>query len=92
MLFRSGIDKIVLVTDVWHMGRSQLAFRHYGLTALAAPTDFPTGFFREPPPWWQPSIMLLPMNMFGLSECFGQIKYRLRYAINDPVVAPASGP
>lgn len=79
MLGKLGLKKIVLVTDVWHMGRSQMAFAHYGVHALAAPTDFPSGFFKEQPGLFAPRAILFPMNLFGLSECLGQIKYRVQY-------------
>ena len=79
VLAKNGIRKFVLVTDVWHMGRSMLAFAHYGLHPLAAPTDFPMGFFLSRPYLLEPKAGLLQVNMFGLSECLGQIQYRLMY-------------
>ena len=79
VLAKNGIKKFVLVTDVWHMGRSMLAFAHYGLHPLAAPTDFPMGFFLSRPYLLEPKAGLLQVNMFGLSECLGQIQYRLMY-------------
>jgi len=79
VLAKNGIKKFVLVTDVWHMGRSTLAFAHYGLHPLAAPTDFPMGFFLNSPHLLEPKAGLLQVNMFGLSECLGQIQYRVMY-------------
>lgn len=79
LLQKHHITKAVLVTDVWHMGRAMLAFDHYKVQALPAPTDFPMGFFTQPPALLMPRATLFPMNLFGLSECLGQIKYRLQY-------------
>ncbi|PTQ90410.1 YdcF family protein [Agitococcus lubricus] len=79
LLHNMGIKDIILVTDSWHMGRAKLAFEHYGFKVLPAPTDFPMGFFDRTPAILQPKAALFMMNLFGLSECLGQIKYRLQY-------------
>lgn len=79
MLKKEGINNIVLVTDAWHMGRGKLAFDHYGFSALAAPTDFPMGFYQNQPNLLQPKAGLFLMNIFGVSECLGHIKYRVKY-------------
>ena len=79
VLRQQGIKKFVLVTDVWHMGRSQLAFAQYNLYPLAAPTDFPMGFYQKQPSLLQPKADLFLMNIFGVSECLGHIKYRVKY-------------
>lgn len=79
VLTKHHIKKFVLVTDVWHMGRSTLAFAHYNLHPLAAPTDFPMGFFPQRPHLLAPKASLFMMNMYGVSECLGHIKYRVSY-------------
>ncbi len=79
LLKKQGIEKVVLVTDVWHMGRGKLAFEHYGFKALAAPTDFPMGFYKNKPSLLMPKAALFMMNMYGVSECLGHIKYRVSY-------------
>lgn len=40
LLKRSGILRIALVTDAWHMPRAKAAFTKYGLTVTPAPTGF----------------------------------------------------
>jgi uncharacterized SAM-binding protein YcdF (DUF218 family) len=40
ILERSGISRVLLVTDAMHMRRSVMAFTHAGLTVVAAPTIF----------------------------------------------------
>ncbi|HWT71829.1 MAG TPA: YdcF family protein [Oxalicibacterium sp.] len=40
MLRKSGIQRILLVTDAIHMQRARLAFQRTGLTVIAAPTVF----------------------------------------------------
>lgn len=79
LLKKHGIEKVVLVTDVWHMGRGKLAFEHYGFKVLAAPTDFPMGFYKNKPSLLAPKAALFMMNMYGVSECLGHIQYRVRY-------------
>ncbi len=79
LLQKEGVNKIVLVTDAWHMGRGKLAFDHYGFQALAAPTDFPMGFFQHPPRLLKPKASIFLMNIFGVSECLAHIKYRVNY-------------
>ncbi len=80
VLAQQGITRVVLVSDAWHMGRAKLAFERYGVLVLPAPTDFPMGFFEQKPALLQPKAALFLMNVFGLSECFGQVKYRVMYA------------
>lgn len=79
LLAKNGIKKFVLVTDVWHMGRGKLAFAHYNLHPLAAPTDFPMSFYQHKPSLLTPKATLFMMNMYGVSECLGHIKYRVSY-------------
>jgi uncharacterized SAM-binding protein YcdF (DUF218 family) len=82
LLQSQGIKNIVLVTDAWHMSRSVLAFEHFGFRVLAAPTEFPEGFFINPQALLQPTAMMFSANLRGLAEVLGHVKYRVRYWLN----------
>ena len=40
VLKASGIGRVYLVTNAWHMPRSLIAFRHFGLEAIPVPSRF----------------------------------------------------
>ena len=40
MLQASGIRRVYLVTNAWHMRRSLIAFRHFGIDAIPVPSRF----------------------------------------------------
>ena len=79
LLQSQGISNIVLVTDAWHMSRSVLAFKHFGFNVVAAPTEFPEGFFIKPQGLLKPTAMMFSANLRGLAEVLGHVKYRVRY-------------
>lgn len=54
LLARDGIQRIALVTQAWHLPRSQKHFEAVGLTVLAAPTGF-IGPLERPLLEWLPS-------------------------------------
>lgn len=79
LLQQQGIKKVILVTDAWHMSRAVLAFTHAGFDVIAAPTEFPEGFYQQQQQWWQPSLILYSQHIRGWTEVFGHIKYNVRY-------------
>lgn len=79
LLLALEIKNVVLVTDAWHISRAQLAFEHYGLNIVPAPTDLPDGFFEQSPPWWSARAFLFQYNLQGIAEVLGHVKYRLAY-------------
>ncbi len=81
LLIKNNIQKIVLVTDAWHMSRSVLAFRQAGFNVIPAPTEFPDGFYVNQKRWWQADLHTYTQNLRGWSEIFGHVKYRVRYAL-----------
>lgn len=81
LLSKNNIQKIVLVTDAWHMSRSVLAFKQAGFNVIPAPTEFPEGFYINQKQWWQANLNTYIQNLRGWTELFGHVKYRVRYAL-----------
>ena len=74
----AGIDRILLVTDAWHMPRALIAFRGLGLTLIPAPT----GFYISRPGWLEslaPTAQGLQRSAYALHEMIGNLWYRLAY-------------
>jgi len=79
LLHELGIDRIVLVTQAYHMPRAELEFRKAGFRVVPAPTAF-IGH-QGPLSWadWVPSVSAWS-NVFLLAhEAVGMFWYRLRY-------------
>lgn len=91
-LFKAaGIDKVVVVTHAWHMRRSLLAFRNYGLVVIPAPVwrfGYPpgsvAGTLMPRATTWQDSYFALHewigIGWYDLRATFGN---RSRQAIKD---------
>jgi len=77
MLRAEGIRKVLLVTSAWHMPRSLLAFRAFGLDPVPAPTGFivPTNWRL---PSWLPSGRGLQQSQWALHEMIGTLWYRYK--------------
>jgi uncharacterized SAM-binding protein YcdF (DUF218 family) len=78
MLKPSGIDRVIVVTNPWHMERAIWSFNRAGLQAIPSPlpprsTEFLdwTDFF--------PSLRALQQTFYDLHELLGLAYYRLRY-------------
>lgn len=69
-----GIRKVLLVTSAWHMPRSLLAFRAFGLDPVPVPTGFvvPTNWRL---PSWLPSGRSLQQSQWALHEMIGRAYY-----------------
>ncbi|RZU37055.1 uncharacterized SAM-binding protein YcdF (DUF218 family) [Fluviicoccus keumensis] len=89
MLLPAGIKRVVLVTDAWHMGRSWQIFRYYGFEVIPAPTGYPLSYMKSAPRALEPRADLFLINLFGLSELLGQVKYRFSYR-TSPTPVPAT--
>ncbi len=80
ILERSGIDRVLLVTEAFHMRRATASFRALGLCVLPAPT-----FFLGPAEGtvtWQdlvPSAAGLELSVLALHEALGLLYYQLRF-------------
>lgn len=79
ILLQRGINRIILVTQAYHMPRAESEFRKAGFDVLPAPTAFigrTAGFSAFD---WIPSVRALE-HVFLLShESLGMLWYRLRY-------------
>jgi uncharacterized SAM-binding protein YcdF (DUF218 family) len=82
LLARDGIRRVAVVSDAIHLPRALQSFRHYGLTAIAAPTSFfagpgAGGMLQD----WLPSASGLRLSHYALHEHLGRIYYRIRYGM-----------
>lgn len=80
LLRRAQLERIILVTQAFHMPRALVQFKNMGFTVLAAPTDF-MGSEQE----WRmtqfiPSILALTHSILLIHEWIGYYWYRYRYA------------
>jgi len=79
ILARRGWDEVLLVTSATHMHRALLAFRHAGVDAIPAPTDFLAVDSHSPAPMrWIPSAEALSGTTHALHEYIGRLWYRIR--------------
>ena len=70
MLQRDGVQRIALVTDIWHMPRSVAAFERAGLVVTPAPMAFVLPLERGLLQWL-PSAQGLLASRLVLRECLG---------------------
>jgi uncharacterized SAM-binding protein YcdF (DUF218 family) len=75
-----GIDRVLLVTQGWHMPRSRLAFEQVGFKVIEAPTGL-TGDPASGPLAWIPSPNAFAESGVALREWLGLIWYRLQSAL-----------
>jgi len=76
ILREHGIHKIALVTEAFHMRRSELVFRKQGLNVVPAPCCFrsdPDGI-----DGWVPAARAIQWNEDSLHELFGMLWYKMR--------------
>ena len=81
ILARHSIRSIYLVTHAWHMRRALIAFRHFGITATAAPVrldPFPRGV----PAQFAPRLKGWTESYDAFHEAIGCLYYLLR--AHDP--------
>lgn len=77
MLGASGIERVALVSQAWHLPRAQAAFERAGLLVTPAPTEF-----ASPPPAglaaWLPRVYHLHQSTRALHEWLGRAELTLR--------------
>ncbi len=79
LLRGEGIDRVVLVTQAWHMPRARWCFERAGLRVLAAPAGFlgvPNGRALG---GWLPEARALWQSRLLLNEALGLLVYPLLY-------------
>ena len=77
LLRGDGVHAVYLVTSAWHMRRSLMAFRHFGIAATPAPLRFDRW------PRWEidtfvPHISSLLISYYALHEWIGCVYYAWR--------------
>lgn len=83
VLKKAGFEKILLVSQAWHLPRARYVFEQQGLTVFSAGT----GYYR-PRPWrftgqyWLPEPEALQASYWALHEHLGLGWYRLRALIH----------
>lgn len=81
ILQRADVSTIVLVTDAFHMQRSEEQFLQQGFTVIAAPMNFHS---KEAFEWqWKllfPTVNSLKWSYLSLHEMLGRVWYRMRYS------------
>ena len=77
-LREAGVSRIVLVTQAYHMRRSQAAFEAAGLEVLAAPHGFMGGVKVDGLASFLPSAGAVRISWLALHEALGLVWYRLR--------------
>ena len=77
MLREAGIKRVYVVTNAWHMKRALIAFRHFGIVAIAAPSRFdiePGHKFED----FMPRVSAWMRSYFAVHEWIGCAWYGLR--------------
>lgn len=83
LLQKSGIRKIYLVTQAWHMPRSAEMFRRAGFEVVEAPTAFSTRYRLDPLAFMPNAGSLHDSGIFA-HELIGLMWYGLKSAISKP--------
>jgi uncharacterized SAM-binding protein YcdF (DUF218 family) len=78
VLKAAGINRIVLVTQAFHMRRSALVFEAQGLQVLKAPVGFMGGNGADLSLAWLPSASGIESTYLAGHEAIGLLLYRLR--------------
>lgn len=78
-LRQRGIERIILVTQAYHMPRAESEFRKVGFQVLPAPTAFIGREVRHSLFDWIPSVRSFEHVFLLTHESIGMLWYRLRY-------------
>lgn len=79
ILRAEGIQRIVLVTNAWHMPRSRWSFEQLGFEVVSAPVGFLSGSNGRPLNGWLPEGKAMWQNTALLNEAIGSVLYRLNH-------------
>ena len=84
ILQTEGIQRVLLVTDAWHMPRSRWSYEQLGFSVTSAPVGFLSGANSRPLNGWMPESKALWQNTALLNEAIGALLYRLSYRAPKP--------
>lgn len=79
MLKAEGVERVVVVTQAWHVPRARWSFERAGLQVVAAPVGFLGRSSGRPFGGWVPDAKAFWQNGQLLNEAVGQVGYRLFY-------------
>lgn len=74
-----GIQRVVLVTQAWHMPRSRWSYEQFGFAVVSAPVGFLSVPNSRPLNGWMPESKALWHTTALLNEAIGAALYRLSY-------------
>lgn len=80
ILQAQGINRVVLVTNAWHMPRSRWSFEQFDFEVVSAPVGFLSGPNNRPFNGWLPEAKAMWQNTALLNEILGAVLYRLTYS------------
>lgn len=89
ILQAEGLNRVVLVTDAWHMPRARWSFEQVGLKVISAPISFWGSANHRPLGGWLPEARAFWQNTVLLNELIGQRLYQYSYSDkNNQLPAP----
>ena len=80
ILQAEGIQRVVLVTNAWHMPRSRWSFEQFGFAVVSAPVGFLGGANGRPLNGCIPESKAMWQNTALLNEAIGSLLYRMNYS------------
>ncbi len=84
ILQAQGINRVVLVTNSWHMPRSRWSFEQFDFEVVSAPVGFLSVANGRPLNGWLPESKAMWQNTALLNEALGAALYRLTYNAKSP--------
>ncbi len=79
ILKAEGVQRVVLVTNAWHMPRSRWSYEQFGFAVVSAPVGFLGGANNRPLNGWLPESKAMWHNTALLNEALGSFMYKLNY-------------
>ena len=81
ILQTEGIQRVILVTDAWHMPRSRWSFEQFGFDVVTAPVGFLSVANGRPLNGWMPESKAIWQSTALINEAIGTVMYRLTYSV-----------
>ena len=79
LLQAQGVQRVVLVTQAWHMPRARWCFEQAGFEVITAPMGFLSAGYQRPLGGWLPESRAIWQNSQLLNEALGLWFYPLAY-------------
>ncbi|MDP3814550.1 YdcF family protein [Pseudomonas sp.] len=81
MLKETGLKRVLLVTQAWHMPRARWSYEQAGFQVLSAPMGFLGVANGRPAGGWLPESKALWQSGLLINEAIGQLGYRWAYGL-----------